>query len=809
MADDDSMAFSEQSAADLMEILLERGYFHENVKPVKSSEIVKDSDPPRYTEEDAVVVETQFGTYLTLEYLNVKFREELEKVGRCTLQKAADRLSVSLHHVKRILPTALEQDNSLLSIGDEVMTTAYLDETIEFIYSSLRNSEGKASVTVLARDSLRVPVEDALRVLQERLPSDVEMRLQENGSKVFVTQKYLNHYRSRVMETFRALREPTSVQSTCHEKGWETSWTLRFLQEDEDKLPGKLHGDSYVPDAYVEEKRRAVVEFFASNGFVTTEKCHLLEILPSQMIEYVRDGFADALVLEESVIDADRIISPLEAVVQETIESGSWMDLQLHLPMELLSTADAHSILNDHVLSKMESESPGVAVVTPNGSIFFSQTMIDEIAHKVLPPLIESFAKARAKEMDRDGEGEITSHKSSSKSKRKSRKSSNKSKEKSEKSNIVGSIPVDHIVKAIVAAHPDLTQAVQGDPNMPNSPIVALYQQSLMTDEFREACERAVHAELRQLQMAKVTKVSASKLQSVEGAFEDPSCFATACYSIQSLAKFLNYAASANVDEETLEALKKEFLRGCCADFTSRISQYCLFRNEIEEGTFCFGTDGLDEETGLAYFCSPVDPARRRYDRTYLTCEPDENLKPRDPLPTLREVLPANVGVVLARQWILCGGDCYQGGIKESEDGETYTRPGAVDGFLDHVEENCLTLCGLPFKKIDKKSEKQFLFNRRQRLTHLLEGASDAETVLELTIMLLYQLVKNVVVCGSLLCRPILQLLVKERKISEDVAMALCGLSESLERGEDIDQGQIERVRACGLSRDITKHQIG
>jgi hypothetical protein len=118
------------------------------------------------------------------------------------------------------------------------------------------------------------------------------------------------------------------------------------------------------------------------------------------------------------------------------------------------------------------------------------------------------------------------------------------------------------------------------------------------------------------------------------------------------------------------------------------------------------------------------------------------------------------------------------------------------------------SVCGLPFKKLDKKSEKQFLFARRQKLTKSLEATNDPEAVLELSIMLLFQQVKSFVVCGKHLMGPILNLLTKERKITEEVASLLRKMADAIQSGAEVDEGLERAVKACGLSRDISKHSV-
>ena len=213
------------------------------------------------------------------------------------------------------------------------------------------------------------------------------------------------------------------------------------------------------------------------------------------------------------------------------------------------------------------------------------------------------------------------------------------------------------------------------------------------------------------------------------------------------------------------------------------------------------GTASADE----ADFCLPVDLGTLRNRKVYFCSKGQQ----RDPLPLLREELPGSVGVALSRQWILCGGECYEGGEKNNNQmGEAaYFRPGTVAGFLAHVHENCLPVIGLPFAKLDKKSEKKFLHARRQRLVVLLEETSDVGLALDLAVMLLYQLAKNLVVSGVLLRGPILKLLSMERKVSDTVVTDLIAMANKLEAGEldDLESvDALDRIRSSVLSKGTT-----
>lgn len=90
----------------------------------------------------------------------------------------------------------------------------------------------------------------------------------------------------------------------------------------------------------------------------------------------------------------------------------------------------------------------------------------------------------------------------------------------------------------------------------------------------------------------------------------------------------------------------------------------------------------------------------------------------------------------------------------------------------------------------------------------LLEASDNAGDVLDFTIMLLFQQVKNMVVSGKHLRNEILKLLVSERKISEDVSALLMNLKMAVAEGDGVDSALLETVKACGISRDISKHTM-
>jgi len=93
-------------------------------------------------------------------------------------------------------------------------------------------------------------------------------------------------------------------------------------------------------------------------------------------------------------------------------------------------------------------------------------------------------------------------------------------------------------------------------------------------------------------------------------------------------------------------------------------------------------------------------------------------------------------------------------------------------------------------------------------LTDALEKTEEPKAVLDLTIMLLYQQVKSVVAVGNLLAGPVLDALGKEKKMPEAVTELLRAVASDIEENNEILESTVLSVKTCGLSRDISKHQI-
>jgi hypothetical protein len=404
----------------------------------------------------------------------------------------------------------------------------------------------------------------------------------------------------------------------------------------------------------------------------------------------------------------------------------------MHIAEALVTNeADLRELLNEHVLAQIpNSNDPGELVFSMGEVIFVSRGMIQRLSTTIIPPLIASFAKRRALELEQGSNTERCSNevdmKSANKVKKKAKKDSAKSKLNARHGEHTSFrvVPLSIVVAKVAEDEPELASIHEihrpiseasldeefhlWEPEQANESSAGLLHDfcriAFFTENFRTSCARAVEAEMELLRSSKNAvstrsrKYGYTKIRFIEEAFEDSSCFNAACFQLQVQYKFLDYLLTADIADESSSLYKLAFLEECCANFANRITQFCLFKNDLVNGVFNFDNgQGAIEEKGpdgdvtLPSYCKPVNITQTRFPSYFLSCSEERDGKFKDPLNTMRVVLSGNLGTVLARTWTLCGGKCYAGGTKAiGIEGDHFVSPGNPEGFMAHVVDNCL-----------------------------------------------------------------------------------------------------------------------
>lgn len=520
-----------------------------------------------------------------------------------------------------------------------------------------------------------------------------------------------------------------------------------------------------------------------------------------------------------------------QSLIEDSIEAQSFIDLSSHVP-EGMPVTDVETLMNEHILCSMkDSVRRGCSIFMSNGELFyFSVEMIERISKGCLPALIDVYSKTRAIEIANSGlEHECTSLKDNKNRKVKGRSKAERKRHKMKTSSdtdtiAYGEVDLYTVANAIAKTYPDLLDIQanyrvsehEDGPSWDNcdenidGPLYAFIRSAFGNSAFEQKCSKAVKSELAIILAG--SKVSRSTMQSkgngaikvmdIEASFEQSFKMASQWIQIQAKypASLLNSDADSNVVEDAIAT----FLNGCAATFTKRITEYCIFKHGIEG--IEFHDDG--QEVGSSdLFYMPVNTTQRAFPKVYLACQRDNAM--RDPLKMLREYLPGTSGIELGRMWKLCGGENYAGGDSRSEDGTTLDeRVRDFQKFLPFAEESCLSICGIPFKKLDKKFEKQILFGRKKELRAQLEQSENDHDIIELSFILLIQQLKNMVISGDNVNSSCVDILISAKKLPDHVTDVLKEAASFLHNdkniGTPIPSNIVNSIRLCGLSKDIT-----
>ena len=313
-----------------------------------------------------------------------------------------------------------------------------------------------------------------------------------------------------------------------------------------------------------------------------------------------------------------------------------------------------------------------------------------------------------------------------------------------------------------------------------DGPLVEFCRLGLYSDNLQCMCIRSVKAEVDRLNnirhgVSVSSRVEgAATIQNVGESFE--TSFRLLCQMLQLFNKSLDTLCSRNqhindtVDVNNLvNEMKVELLKGCGGCLTRLVTEYCFFKNEIEDNDLYFDRlqEKGDDDGSDSRYLQNVNMATLEFPLFLLRCRPDQNGKPQNPIDYLRSIFPGSAGSNLSQMWSLC---TYDGESKKDDHQHAEKK---LELFINHLESTCLTLCGIPFTVLDKKSEKKMLAERRESILDRIEQSLVEEEVVLCSTVLVYQNVKSISISGRQTIISVLKVLEHDKKIPREVTKAL------------------------------------
>lgn len=761
----DPPLISIEQVKSLANILRTRGYFYRGVVPWTSHDAsFLHPIPTIELDPEALwIVETTTGL-CSVERLRKDFEEFVFQKQRCLLSEATKELGVdetTLRH--QVLGHELNLKYYLF--GGEIVLGEYLENTVALLLADVAADHGTIHVvTDLVETKLHVPFEPAFALIQEKLAQSPTLLLRrlDKGAWSIVTEKYLAKLKQNLLDRLRSHDGgPKSLQDLAKEEGWQISWAQQMIKEDEETFHylGDFNGDIFTPAKYTREQKKSVLDFYALNGYVGAHVCQATFGVTVSMMKQYLSGVDGTVVLRQCVVSQNAVVEPLAEAIQECIASSSWSNLEPFIPLELLEyhLEDIKELVTksmpnpDHCKIWMENSS----------ALMFSRKFIDLVQKDEMPKIVQSAAKQKAtQKMKVESESLNTS--TTTVGIAKSGKEKHREREVAKRNAETHETDCDELSPALVLSDlkisfPSLVEFED------DGVLLKACTESFCTAQTNEKYSEAVASIINGLKKKRRVPMYADN--DAVSTFE--SCFITSCHLIQAKKKFLDYVAS-SCSPDLIESLQRCLLQTTCRELVLRMTHNALMKANIDLSEFHLSTNlkNIDFASAVPVFAGSFISPNGFVSETSVK--------------RLREHLPSSVALFLIKLW----------NVIDINDGESNVAS-KLGEFLEVADDVCLPICGMPFSKLDKKSEKRLLGNRANHLQAQLFRTETLSEAIDVTISIMYQQVKNYVVVSDDTSRHgILEMLSKERKASKDklaLVQTMCGKLQGLKKSDEQD----------------------
>uniref|UniRef100_A0A8C1KTI3 E3 UFM1-protein ligase 1 n=1 Tax=Cyprinus carpio TaxID=7962 RepID=A0A8C1KTI3_CYPCA len=298
--------------------------------------------------------------YVTPAQINREVRDELDMHrGRINVVDLQKIINVDLVHVESRANEIAKSDKGTQLILGQLIDESYLDRLAEEVNDKLQEA-GQVNIAELCK-TYDLPGDFLTEELNSRLGRVIQGQIDQYNRGVIFTQAFLSRHKACICGLFSAITRPTQINNLLNLYGFQENLMYSVLEElvKSGRLKGSVVGGRqdkaiYIPDIYSKAQSSWVESFLKQNGYLEIEALTRLGI--PDPVNYIKRRFKSSkLLFLKSACVGRAIIDQLEASVEETINSATWVDLQPMIPSSL-SEEDVGILLNE-VLRGMNVQS--------------------------------------------------------------------------------------------------------------------------------------------------------------------------------------------------------------------------------------------------------------------------------------------------------------------------------------------------------------------------------------------------------------------------------------------------------------------
>ena len=283
--------------------------------------------------------------YITRDKLKDELYDTLnEHGGRLSLVDLPTLMGMDLGHCQTAAESlAKEKKDEVSVMHGEVFSSLYFDDLMSEIDENLQVSGVLALGDVARANGL------SMEMVTSKVTGNVGTVIHGKlDGGVLYTESFIERVKSQLRGALRGATVPLVLSSLKKDLGLDAlpavGAFLPSLTEElvkESTLPGKIVSGSWIPDVYESGQQEAVKAFYSQNHYLS--KSYMNKHGIDRPDEYMKKLDPDAIMLD-TCFASNNIIHPIVASLEESVQAGSWADVQDLVPADL-TQADAISLL--------------------------------------------------------------------------------------------------------------------------------------------------------------------------------------------------------------------------------------------------------------------------------------------------------------------------------------------------------------------------------------------------------------------------------------------------------------------------------
>jgi len=284
--------------------------------------------------------------YITRDKLKDELYDTLnEHGGRLSLVDLPTMMGMDLGHCQTAAECLAKEKGSKVSVmHGEVFSSVYFDDLMSEIDENLQVTGVLALGDVARTKGL------TMEMVTSKVTGNVGTIIHGKlDGVVLYTESFIERVKSQLRGALRGATVPLVLSSLKKDLGLDAlpavGAFLPNLTEDlvgDSKLAGKIVSGSWIPDVYESVQQEAVKAFYSQNHYLTFPfmKKHGID----RQEEYMKNLDPESIMLE-TVFASSNIVHPIVASLEESVQAGTWADVQDLVPAAL-TQSDAIALLD-------------------------------------------------------------------------------------------------------------------------------------------------------------------------------------------------------------------------------------------------------------------------------------------------------------------------------------------------------------------------------------------------------------------------------------------------------------------------------